>query len=55
MWLSIVTREYKVDLIDEVIIYMYCLQKNGLDKFREYISCVVGHGLHLKLLDSTSS
>lgn len=43
-----------MDLISDKIICMYCLKMNGLDKEKVYISCIVGHGLHLKLTNSST-
>lgn len=51
--LSIIARKHVMDLIYEEIRCMYCLKKNDLDNGRAYISCVVGHMIHIKLFDST--
>lgn len=52
--LLVVIVEYGVGLTSDETMYMYCLQKNGLEKGNVYISCVVGHELHLKLFYSST-
>lgn len=49
----VIAGEHMVDLTNYEITYMYCLKRDGLDKVKTYISCVVRHGLHLKLPNST--
>lgn len=52
--LSVITSEHGVDLTSNEIRCMYYLKRNDLDKDRAYISCIVGHRIHLKMPDSTS-
>lgn len=52
--LVVIAGEHGMDLTSYEIICMYCLKRNDSEKGRVYISCVVGHELHLKLPYSTS-
>lgn len=54
MCLVVVDDEHKIDLTSDELRSLYFLNKNGLDKIKAYISCVIGHVLHLKLPDSSS-